>query len=247
MSYTGYGLPSNILTPSKDFRVEKDRLVETVQWAVDAGLPDDHLASWTSADAFSKARRIVVKIGSALLVDADSGKANRDVLTAIAADVARIRAGGRQVLIVSSGSIALGRRALGLRKSASLPEKQAAAAVGQSLLMRAWEEALSPHAVTCAQILLTPDDTEVRSRWLNARATLETLLALKAVPVINENDTVATDEIRFGDNDRLAARVAQMIGADGLVLVSAGAVHNEVMRRDRAALAELYERVDVLP
>ncbi len=174
----------------------------------------------TAAEAFSKARRIVVKIGSALLVDADSGKANRDVLTAVAADVARIRAGGRQVLIVSSGSIALGRRALGLKKSASLPEKQAAAAVGQSLLMRAWEEALSPHAVTCAQILLTPDDTEVRNRWLNARATLETLLALKAVPVINENDTVATEEIRYGDNDRLAARVAQMIGADGLVLLS---------------------------
>ena len=174
----------------------------------------------TAADAFSKARRIVVKIGSALLVDADSGKANRDVLTAIAADVARLRAGGRQVLIVSSGSIALGRRALGLKKSASLPEKQAAAAVGQSLLMRAWEEVLSPHGVTCAQILLTPDDTEVRNRWLNARATLETLLALKSVPVINENDTVATEEIRYGDNDRLAARVAQMIGADGLVLLS---------------------------
>jgi len=174
----------------------------------------------TASEAFSKARRIVVKIGSALLVDADSGRANRDVLTAIAADVARVRAGGRQVLIVSSGSIALGRRALGLKKSASLPEKQAAAAVGQSLLMRAWEEALSPHGVTCAQILLTPDDTEVRNRWLNARATLETLLALKAVPIINENDTVATEEIRYGDNDRLAARVAQMIGADGLVLLS---------------------------
>jgi glutamate 5-kinase len=174
----------------------------------------------TASDAFSKARKIVVKIGSALLVDADSGKPNHDVLTAIAADVARIRADDRQVLIVSSGSIALGRRALGLKKSASLPEKQAAASVGQSLLMRAWEAALSPHAITCAQILLTPDDTEVRSRWLNGRATLETLLALKAVPVINENDTVATEEIRYGDNDRLAARVAQMIGADGLVLLS---------------------------
>ena len=174
----------------------------------------------TAAAAFAKARRIVVKIGSALLVDADSGKANQDVLTAVAADVARLRASGRQVLIVSSGSIALGRRALGLKKSASLPEKQAAAAVGQSLLMRAWEEAFRPHGAACAQILLTPDDTEVRNRWLNARATLETLLALKAIPVINENDTVATEEIRYGDNDRLAARVAQMIGADGLVLLS---------------------------
>ena len=174
----------------------------------------------TAAAAFAKARRIVVKIGSALLVDADSGKANQDVLTAVAADVARLRASGRQVLIVSSGSIALGRRALGLKKSASLPEKQAAAADGQSLLMRAWEEAFRPHGAACAQILLTPDDTEVRNRWLNARATLETLLALKAIPVINENDTVATEEIRYGDNDRLAARVAQMIGADGLVLLS---------------------------
>ncbi len=173
-----------------------------------------------AALAFSKARRIVVKLGSALLVDAKTGKANRDVLKTFAADLACIRGDGRQVLLVSSGAVALGRRALGLKKSASLPEKQAAAAVGQSLLMRAWEEALSPHAIACAQILLTPDDTEVRNRWLNGRATLETLLTLNVVPIINENDTVATEEIRYGDNDRLAARVAQMIGADGLVLLS---------------------------
>lgn len=173
-----------------------------------------------AAQAFAKARRIVVKLGSALLVDTDSGEPNRATFTAVAADVARIRASGRQVLLVSSGAGALGRRRLGLKKRSSLPEKQAAAAVGQSLLMRAWEEALIPHGLTCAQILLTPGDTEVRNRWLNARATIETLLSLNAVPVINENDTVATEEIRYGDNDRLAARVAQMIGADGLVLLS---------------------------
>ena len=173
-----------------------------------------------AATALAGACRIVVKLGSALLVDADSGEANRTTFTAVAADVARIRKSGRQVLLVSSGAGALGRRRLGLKKRSSLPEKQAAAAVGQSLLMRAWEEAFSPHGLTCAQILVTPDDTEVRSRWLNARATIETLLSLNAVPVINENDTVATEEIRYGDNDRLAARVAQMIGADGLVLLS---------------------------
>ena len=115
--------------------------------------------------------------------------------------------------MVSSGAVALGRRRLGLtRKALTLPEKQAAAAAGQSLLMRAWEEAFEPHGQAVAQVLLTRDDTEVRRRWLNARATVETLLALKVVPVVNENDTVVTEEIRYGDNDRLAARVAQMIG-----------------------------------
>ncbi len=174
----------------------------------------------TAAETLAKARRIVVKLGSALLVDIDSGEPNRRTFAAVAADVARIRLSGRQVLLVSSGAGALGRRRLGLKKRSSLPEKQAAAAVGQSLLMRAWEEALTPHGLTCAQILLTPGDTEVRNRWLNARATIATLLGLNAIPVINENDTVATEEIRYGDNDRLAARVAQMIGADGLVLLS---------------------------
>jgi glutamate 5-kinase len=136
------------------------------------------------------AKRIVVKVGSALLV-------------------------------VSSGAVALGRRRLALPKRAlTLPEKQAAAAAGQSALMRAWEEALEPAGIGTAQILLTRDDTEVRRRWLNARATVETLLALGVVPVVNENDTVVTEEIRYGDNDRLAARVAQMIGADLLVLLS---------------------------
>ncbi|MDB5476334.1 MAG: proB [Phenylobacterium sp.] len=166
------------------------------------------------------ARRIVVKVGSALLVGAD-GTADSHWLHAFAADVARVRARGQQVLVVSSGAVALGRRRLSLAKrSLTMPEKQAAAAAGQSALMRAWEEAFEPHHLACAQVLLTRDDTEVRRRWLNARATVDTLLSLGVIPVINENDTVVTEEIRYGDNDRLAARVAQMIGADVLVLLS---------------------------
>jgi glutamate 5-kinase len=167
----------------------------------------------------ASAKRIVVKVGSALLVGADGADAHW--LAAFAADVARLRGRGQQVLVVSSGAVALGRRRLKLtRRALTLPEKQAAAAAGQSGLMRAWEEALEPHGIAAAQILLTRDDTEVRRRWLNARATVETLLALGVVPVVNENDTVVTEEIRYGDNDRLAARVAQMIGADLLVLLS---------------------------
>jgi glutamate 5-kinase len=137
-----------------------------------------------------------------------------------AADLARMRARGQQVLVVSSGAVALGRRRLGLGKRISLAEKQAAAAAGQSALMRAWETALEPHGLACAQILLTRDDTEMRRRWLNARATLDALLALGVIPVINENDTVVTEEIRVGDNDRLSARVAQLVGAEALVLLS---------------------------
>ena len=168
----------------------------------------------------ASARRIVVKVGSALVVGED-GAADRAWLAGFCADVARLRARGQQVLVVSSGAVALGRRRLGLKaKGASLAEKQAAAAAGQSALMRAWEEALEPHGAHAAQVLVTRDDTEVRHRWLNARATVETLLALGVVPVVNENDTVVTEEIRYGDNDRLAARVAQMIGADILVLLS---------------------------
>ena len=167
----------------------------------------------------SAAKRVVVKVGSSLLVGADG--ANGQWLAAFAADVARLRARGQQVLVVSSGAVALGRRRLSLgRRALSLPEKQAAAAAGQSGLMRAWEEALEPHGIAAAQVLLTRDDTEVRHRWLNARATVDTLLALGVVPVVNENDTVVTEEIRYGDNDRLAARVAQMVGADVLILLS---------------------------
>ncbi|MBI1200712.1 MAG: glutamate 5-kinase [Phenylobacterium sp.] len=166
------------------------------------------------------ARRVVVKVGSALLVGPD-GAAHGEWLAGFAADVARMRARGQQVLIVSSGAVALGRRRLGLgRRALSLPEKQAAAAAGQSALMRAWEEALGPLGVSCAQVLLTRDDTEVRRRWLNARATVETLLSLGVTPVINENDTVVTEEIRVGDNDRLSARVAQLVGAESLILLS---------------------------
>ncbi len=168
------------------------------------------------------ARRVVIKIGSALLIDPETGVADAAWLASLTTDIARLRARGAQVLIVSSGAVALGRRRLGLplRGELELAEKQAAAAAGQSLLMRAWEEALAPHGLATAQVLLTRDDTEVRRRWLNARATVETLLGLHAIPVVNENDTVATEEIRYGDNDRLAARVAQMIGADLLILLS---------------------------
>ncbi|PTS84689.1 MULTISPECIES: glutamate 5-kinase [unclassified Caulobacter] len=168
------------------------------------------------------ARRIVFKVGSALLVDARTGAANHAWLKAFCDDAAALRARGQQIVVVSSGAVALGRRRLGLtgRKSLTLPEKQAAAAAGQSLLMRAWEEAFEPHGISVAQILMTRDDTETRRRWLNARATTETLLGLGVVPVVNENDTVVTEEIRYGDNDRLAARVAQLAGADLLVLLS---------------------------
>lgn len=176
-----------------------------------------------SADGseITRARRIVVKVGSALVVDAQAGVPDRAWLAAFAADAARLRARGQQVLVVSSGAVALGRRRLGLsRRRLTLPEKQAAAAAGQSLLMRAWEEAFEPHGLAVAQVLMTRDDTEVRRRWLNGRATVDTLLSLGVVPVVNENDTVVTEEIRYGDNDRLAARVAQMIAADALVLLS---------------------------
>ncbi len=174
-----------------------------------------------AAEAYRNARRIVFKVGSALLVDDETGAADRAWLEAFCADAAALRAAGTQVLVVSSGAVALGRRRLGLTgRKATLPEKQAAAAAGQSLLMRAWEEAFEPHGLSVAQILLTRDDTETRRRWLNARATTETLMGLGVVPVVNENDTVVTEEIRYGDNDRLAARVAQMAGADLLVLLS---------------------------
>ena len=171
--------------------------------------------------ALATARLIVVKIGSALIAQGGEGGANHAWLSAFAGDLARLRGRGQRVVVVSSGAVALGRRRLGLRTGAlTLAESQASAAAGQSSLMRAWEEALEPAGLTTAQVLLTPDDTEVRRRFLNARATLETLLDVGAIAVVNENDTVATQELRYGDNDRLAARVAQMVGADLLVLLS---------------------------
>jgi len=168
-----------------------------------------------------RARRLVVKVGSALLVGGDSGRVNRAWLETLVEDLLRLRKRGQQLILVSSGAIALGRRRLGLRTGTlRLEESQAAAAVGQIRLAHAYKELLEEHGVTVAQVLLTLEDSERRRRYLNARATLEALLSLGALPVINENDTVATAEIRYGDNDRLAARVAQMAGADCLVLLS---------------------------
>ena len=165
------------------------------------------------------ARRLVVKIGSALLVE--HGRLRSGWLAALALDVAAIKARGADVILVSSGAIALGRGVLGLPPGAlPLEQSQAAAAVGQIRLARAYEEVLAPHGLTTAQVLVTLEDTTDRRRYLNSRATMETLLGLGVVPIVNENDTVATDEIRFGDNDRLAAQIAVTIGADQLVLLS---------------------------
>ena len=173
------------------------------------------------AAPLTQARRIVVKVGSALLVDGETGRVNRAWLETLIADLLRLRKRGQRVILVSSGAIALGRRRLGLKHGTlRLEESQAAAAVGQIRLAHAYKELLEGCDVTVAQVLLTLEDSERRRRYLNARATLEALLALGALPVINENDTVATAEIRYGDNDRLAARVAQMVGADCLVLLS---------------------------
>jgi glutamate 5-kinase len=174
-----------------------------------------------SDTALLTARRVVVKVGSALLVDQEAGRLNRGWLETLIDDLVRLRRRGQQVILVSSGAIALGRRQLGLPKGPlRLEESQAAAAVGQIRLAHAYKELLEEKDITVAQVLLTLEDSERRRRFLNARATLEALLALGSLPVINENDTVATAEIRYGDNDRLAARVAQMTGADCLVLLS---------------------------
>src|SRR5687768_3746808 len=171
--------------------------------------------------ALGQFRRVVLKVGSALLVDRAKGCLNHAWLAALAEDIAEIHGRGADVLVVSSGAIALGRTVLGLPAGAlRLEDSQAAAAVGQIALARIWSEVLAQHRITAGQILVTLADTEERRRYLNARATTLKLLDLRAVPVVNENDTVATSEIRYGDNDRLAARVATMIGADLLVLFS---------------------------
>ncbi len=176
--------------------------------------------SHKSAPDIQKARRLVVKIGSALLVDRVTGLKTA-WLTALALDVAEAKARGADVVLVSSGSIALGRKGLGLPDGAlTLEQSQAAAAVGQIRLARTYEEVLAPHGIITGQVLVTLEDTEDRRRYLNSRATMETLLGLGVVPIVNENDTVATDEIRFGDNDRLAAQIAVTVGADQLVLLS---------------------------
>jgi glutamate 5-kinase len=190
------------------------------------------------------AQRLVVKIGSTLVVDQDEAAPRAAWLAGIAADIADLRRRGVDVIVVSSGAIALARRALRLtQRRLRLEEKQAAAAVGQIRLAQAWSEALSAQGLTAAQLLLTLDDTEDRRRYLNARATLNTLLQLGCIPVINENDTVATTEIRFGDNDRLAARVAEMLQADALILLSdIDGLYTADPRRDPAA-----EHIPVVP
>jgi glutamate 5-kinase len=166
------------------------------------------------------AKRLVVKIGSALLVDRATGLKG-EWLTALCADVADAKLRGADVVLVSSGSIALGRTVLGLGLGdLTLEQSQAAAAVGQIQLARAYSEALAPHGIIAGQVLVTLEDTEDRRRYLNSRATMETMLGLGVVPIVNENDTVATDEIRFGDNDRLAAQIAVTVGADQLILLS---------------------------
>ncbi len=174
-----------------------------------------------SATLFARARRVVIKVGSALLVDAASGHLRADWVAGLAADIAMLRAKGCHVVLVSSGSIALGRRVLGLPAGPlALEHAQAAAAVGQIRLARAYQEILAPLGIEAAQVLVTLEDSQNRRRYLNSRATMNTLLDLGCVPIVNENDTVATDEIRYGDNDRLAAQVASLIGADILVLLS---------------------------
>ena len=166
-------------------------------------------------------RRLVIKVGSSLLVDSERGRLDHDWLASLAQDIAQLHGGGRDMLVVSSGAIALGRAVLGLPSGAlRLEDSQAAAAVGQISLARTWSETLGRHGITAGQVLVTLQDTEERRRYLNARSTIGKLLEWRAVPVINENDTVATNEIRYGDNDRLAARVATMASADLLVLLS---------------------------
>ena len=173
-----------------------------------------------SAAAIARARRVTLKVGSSLLIDESGRGARQDWLAGVGEDIVALRGQGKQIILISSGAVALGREHLGMKRSARLDFKQAAAAAGQALLMQAWERALAPHGIPTAQLLLTIDDTEQRQRSLNARATLEVLLAQGGLPVINENDSVATDELRYGDNDRLSARVAQLIRSDVLILLS---------------------------
>lgn len=192
------------------------------------------------------ARRLVVKVGSSLLVDKTNGALDKKWVAGLAADIARCRGRGQDVILVSSGAIALGRTVLHLNdRPLKLEEKQAAAAAGQVSLAHAYEEALRPHKLPVAQVLLTVDDTEERRRYLNARGTLNALLDFGALPLINENDTVATSEIRYGDNDRLAARVAIMASADCLILLSDvdGLYDSDPSSSPDAAFIPVVERI----
>ena len=195
--------------------------------------------------ALTNARRLVVKLGSFLLTDEQSGRVNDAWLASLAEDFARMRRRGQEIVVVSSGAIALGRAVLRLSPGdLLLEESQAAAAAGQIELARAWHDALAPHSLHLAQVLLTLGDTEERRRYLNARATLQALLRAGAIPLINENDTVSTEQIRYGDNDRLAARVASMIAADMLVLLSH--VDGLYDRDPASGKGKRIERVDAI-
>ncbi len=200
----------------------------------------------SKAPSLADFRRIVVKVGSSLLVDAEGGRLKAAWLSSLAADIAKLHGEGRDVLVVSSGAIALGRSVLKLPNGPlKLEDSQAAAAVGQIALARTWSEALGRFGISAGQILVTLGDTEERRRYLNARSTIAKLLEWRAVPVINENDTVATNEIRYGDNDRLAARVATMASADLLVLLSDvdGLYDAPPERNANAKLVPLIERI----
>ena len=202
------------------------------------------VAPLTNTERLANARRLVIKIGSALFVDQQTGAMNRAWLEGVCADVADMRRAGKDVVIVSSGAVALGRRELKLARGSALEDKQAAAAAGQIVLAHAYQEILRGLGLTAAQVLLTLDDSERRERYINASKTLRTLLGLGAVPVINENDTVATQELRYGDNDRLSARVAQMVSAECLVLLSdVDGLYTADPRRDQNAryVAEVTE------
>ncbi len=195
----------------------------------------------------TEAKRIVIKIGSALLIDPVTGRLDTPWLRALAQDIADLKKDGKEILIVSSGAIALGRAKLGLKPDTlKLEESQAAAAAGQIDLAHAWQDAIQPFGYEIAQILLTLSDTEERRRYLNARNTIDTLLSVGAVPVINENDTVATSEIRYGDNDRLAARVAAMVSADCLILLSDidGLYSEDPKNNPDAGFIEHVDRID---
>lgn len=192
------------------------------------------------------AKRIVIKIGSALVADIERGRAKSEWMNALAIDIAALHAEGKEIIIVSSGAVALGRKLVNVGIEAlDLSEKQAAAAAGQPLLMQAWANAFASHDIKVAQLLLTLDDSEQRRRYLNARTTFATLLSHRMIPIVNENDTVATAELKFGDNDRLAARVAAMISADLLVLFSdIDGLYSADPRKK--ADAQFIERVDAL-